>query len=159
MSVHVRTATRGDAALIAALIRELAVYERLEAEARATPADIEAALFAPAPRAFCEIAEVDGEAVGFALWFYNFSTFVGRSGLYLEDLFVRPQARGRGAGKTLLKALAQRCVAEGLGRMEWAVLDWNAPALAFYDALGSRSMDDWRIRRLTGEALKALAQG
>ena len=157
MSVAVRSARRDDCALVAALIRELAVYERLEHEAKATPADLAAALFEPAPRAFCEIVEVDGEAVGFALWFYNFSTFVGRSGLYLEDLFVRPQARGVGAGKALLRALAQRCVAEDLGRMEWAVLDWNAPALRFYDALGSRSLDDWRIRRLTGEALTRLA--
>ncbi len=144
---------------MAALIRELATYERLEHEAKASPDDIAAALFGPAPRAFCEIAEVDGEAVGFALWFYNFSTFVGRSGLYLEDLFVRPEVRGRGAGKTLLRALARRCVAENLGRMEWAVLDWNASALRFYDALGSRSLDDWRIRRLTGEALTKLAGG
>ena len=159
MSVSVRTAARPDCVLVAALIGELAVYERLAHEAKATPQEIEAALFGPSPRAFCEIVEVDGEAVGFALWFYNFSTFVGRSGLYLEDLFVRPQARGRGAGKALLKALAKRCVAEDLGRMEWAVLDWNAPALAFYDALGSRSLDDWRIRRLTGEALAKLAQG
>ena len=157
MSVAVRSARREDAALIVQLIAELAEYERLANEAEATPQDIEAALFGSAPRAFCEIAEVDGESVGFALWFYNFSTFVGRSGLYLEDLFVRPQARGRGAGKALLKALAQRCVAEDLGRMEWAVLDWNAPALAFYDTLGSRSLDDWRIRRLTGEALVKLA--
>ena len=154
-----RPAALPDCALVAALIGELAVYERLEHEAKATPDDIEAALFARAPRAFCEIAEMDGEAVGFALWFYNFSTFVGRSGLYLEDLFVRPQARGRGAGKALLSALARRCVAENLGRMEWAVLDWNAPALAFYDALGSRSLDDWRIRRLTGDALSTLARG
>ena len=159
MRVSVRTSGPQDCGLIAALIRELAVYERLEPEAKATPQDIEAALFAPVPRAFCEIVEVDGEAAGFALWFYNFSTFVGRSGLYLEDLFVRPQARGRGAGKALLSALAQRCVAEDLGRMEWAVLDWNAPALAFYDALGSRSLEDWRIRRLTGEALAKLANG
>ena len=159
MSVAVRSARREDAALIVQLIAELAEYERLAHEAKATAADLEAALFCDAPLAFCEIAEVDGEAVGFALWFYNFSTFVGRSGLYLEDLFVRPQARGRGAGKALLKALAQRCVAEDLGRMEWAVLDWNAPALAFYDALGSRSLDDWRIRRLTGEALAKLAEG
>ena len=157
MSVSVRPATRQDAALITALIGELAAYERLAQEAVATAADIEAALFAAQPRAFCEIVEVDGEAVGFALWFYNFSTFVGRSGLYLEDLFIRPQARGRGAGKALLQALARRCVDEGLGRMEWAVLDWNAPAIAFYDALGSRSLDDWRIRRLTGEALERLA--
>ena len=159
MSVSVRPAMRQDAALIAVLIGELAAYERLAQEAVATAADIEAALFTAQPRAFCEIAEVDGEAVGFALWFYNFSTFVGRSGLYLEDLFVRPKARGRGAGRALLRSLACRCVEEKLGRMEWAVLDWNAQAIAFYDALGSRSLDDWRIRRLTGEALATLAAG
>ena len=159
MSVIVRPARRGDAVLITALIRELADYERLAHEAKARPEDLETALFGLAPRAFCEIAEVDGEAVGFALWFYNFSTFVGRSGLYLEDLFVRPQARGRGAGLALLRQLARRCLAEDLGRMEWAVLDWNAPALRFYDALGSRSLDDWRIRRLTGDALARLAEG
>ena len=159
MSVQVRSARREDCALVADLILELAAYERLAHEARASAADLEAALFGPAPRAFCELAEVDGEAVGFALWFYNFSTFVGRSGLYLEDLFVRPRARGRGAGLALLRSLARRCVAEDLGRMEWAVLDWNAPALAFYDALGSRSLDDWRLRRLAGEALERLAQG
>ena len=158
MSVVVRPARREDCALIAALIGELAAYEKLAHEARATPADLEAALFA-SPRAFCEIAEVDGEAAGFALWFYNFSTFVGRPGLYMEDLFVRPQARGRGAGLALLRSLARRCVEEGLGRMEWAVLDWNAPAIAFYDALGSRSLDDWRLRRLTGEAMSRLGGG
>ncbi len=159
MSVSVRSARADDAVLIADLIGELAAYERLAHEAKATPADLARALFCDAPRAFCDLVEVDGEAVGFALWFYNFSTFVGRSGLYLEDLFVRPQARGRSAGLALLRTLARRCVAEDLGRMEWAVLDWNAPALAFYDALGSRSLDDWRIRRLTGEALARLAQG
>ena len=155
----VRPARRVDAALVAALIRELADYERLAGEAKATPEDLEAALFCEAPRAFCDLVEVDGQAVGFALWFYNFSTFVGRSGLYLEDLFVRPQARGRGAGLALLRSLARRCLAEDLGRMEWAVLDWNAPALRFYDALGSRSLDDWRLRRLAGDALSRLAQG
>ncbi len=159
MSVAIRPARREDCPLIAALIGELAAYEKLADQAKATPAVLEAALFAPTPRVFCEIAEVDGAAVGFALWFYNFSTFVGRSGLYLEDLFVRPGARGRGAGLALLRSLAARCVAEGLGRMEWAVLDWNAPAIAFYDALGSRSLDDWRLRRLDGEALARLGGG
>ena len=158
MSVAVRPAQRDDCTLVAALIGELAAYEKLAEQAKATPAVLEAALFAPTPRVFCEIAEVDGEAVGFALWFYNFSTFVGRGGVYLEDLFVRPQARGRGAGLALLRSLAGRCAAEGLGRMEWAVLDWNAPAIAFYDALGSRSLDDWRLRRLDGEALARLAE-
>ena len=159
MSVHIRPARRQDAPLIAALIGELAAYERLAHEAKASAADLERALFCEAPRAFCELAEVDGEGVGFAIWFYNFSTFVGRSGLYLEDLFVRPQARGRGAGLALLRSLARRCVAEELGRMEWAVLDWNASAIRLYDALGSRSLEDWRIRRLSGEALARLAQG
>jgi GNAT superfamily N-acetyltransferase len=159
VSAVVRPARREDAALIAELIGELATYERLAHEARATPADLEAALFGERPRVFCELVEVDGEPAGFALWFYNFSTFLGRHGLYLEDLFVRPQARGRGAGLALLRALARRCVAERLGRMEWAVLDWNAPAIRFYDQLGSKSLDDWRLRRLTGEALSRLAEG
>jgi GNAT superfamily N-acetyltransferase len=159
MPVEVRAAALADAPLIVALIAELAEYERLAHEAVATVAGIETALFGISPKAFCDIAEVEGEAVGLALWFYNFSTFVGRHGLYLEDLYVRPKARGRGAGKALLAHLARRCVEEKLGRMEWAVLDWNAPAIAFYDALGSVSMNDWRIRRLTGEALARLAQG
>jgi GNAT superfamily N-acetyltransferase len=158
MSVKIRSAVRSDAPLIVALIAELAAYERLAHEAVATVANIEAALFSAAPRAFCDLAEVDGETVGLALWFYNFSTFVGRHGLYLEDLYVRPDARGRGAGKALLAHLARRCVDEQLGRLEWSVLDWNAPAIAFYDALGSVSMDDWRIRRLTGSALQRLAE-
>ena len=159
VSVTVREAARSDCALITALIGELAEYEKLAHEAVAAPAEITVALFGATPRAFCDIAEIDGEAVGFALWFYNFSTFVGRHGLYLEDLFVRPSARGCGAGKALLRRLAQRCVDENLGRMEWAVLDWNAPAIGFYDSLGSTSLDDWRIRRLSGDALARLAGG
>ncbi len=121
-------------------------------------ADIEDALFTPNPRAFCDIAEADGEAVGFALWFYNYSTFKGRHGLYLEDLYVRPEARGKGAGKALLARLAKRCIDEGLFRLDWCVLDWNAPSIAFYDSLGAETMDDWIIRRLTGEPLRRLAQ-
>jgi GNAT superfamily N-acetyltransferase len=154
-----RAATPGDTGLVLAFIGELAAYERLAHAAVATAADIEAALFCDHPKAFCDLAEIEGEAVGFALWFYNFSTFVGRHGIYLEDLYVRPQARGVGIGRALLRRLAQRCVEEGLGRLEWAVLDWNTPAIAFYDSLGSVSMDDWRTRRLDGAALRALAQG
>ncbi len=154
-----RAATPGDMDLVLAFIGELAAYERLAHAAVATAADIEAALFCDHPKAFCDLAEVAGEAVGFALWFYNFSTFVGRHGLYLEDIYVRPQARGLGIGRALLRRLAQRCIDEGLGRLEWAVLDWNAPAIAFYDSLGSVSMDDWRTRRLDGAALQALAAG
>lgn len=159
MSVEIRAAQRADAPLIVSLIAELAEYERLAHEAVATVQDIKAALFGASPKAFCDLADVDGETVGLALWFYNFSTFVGRHGLYLEDLYVRPKARGQGAGKALLAHLARRCVDERLGRMEWSVLDWNAPAITFYDGLGSVSMDDWRIRRLTGEALERLAGG
>ena len=140
-------------------IRALAEYERLLDQVEADEADIAALLFAPHPRAFCDIAEWDGEPIGFALWFYNVSTFKGRCGIYLEDLFVRPEARGRGAGKALLAGLARRCLDEKLGRLEWAVLDWNAPSIAFYDALGAASLNDWIIRRVTGEALERLAGG
>ena len=140
-------------------IRALAEYERLLDQVEADEADIAALLFAPHPRAFCDIAEWDGEPIGFALWFYNVSTFKGRCGIYLEDLFVRPEARGRGAGKALLAGLARRCLDEKLGRLELAVLDWNAPSIAFYDALGAASLNDWIIRRVTGEALERLAGG
>ena len=103
------------------------------------------------------IAEADGRPVGFALWFYNYSTFRGRAGIYLEDLFVRPEARGVGAGKALLRRLAERCMEADLGRLEWAVLNWNAPSIAFYDSLGAGAMTEWTVRRLDGEALQRLA--
>ena len=159
MSLVVRSALPADAGLIFDFIRALADYEKLSHAVAASEADIAAALFAPAPRAFAEIAELDGTPVGFSLWFYSFSTFEGQHGIYLEDLFVVPQARGRGAARALLRSLAQRCVAEGLGRLEWAVLDWNAPAIAVYDRLGAAALDDWIIRRLTGPALQALSEG
>ncbi len=152
-----RAATPADAALIHQFILDLADYEKLLDAVEATQADTAAALFGERPRAFADIAEIGGEPVGFALWFYNYSTFVGRHGIYLEDLFVRPEARGSGAGKALLANLAKRCVDEGLGRLEWSVLDWNAPSIAFYDRLGAASMNEWIIRRLTGENLRALA--
>lgn len=153
----IRAAAPADAPLIMGFIRELAEYERLSHAVEASEADIARDLFGPTPRAFCDIAEVDGAPIGFALWFYNYSTFRGRAGIYLEDLFVRPDARGHGAGKALLRRLARRCVDEGLGRLEWAVLDWNAPAIGFYDALGAEALDDWIVRRMTGEALTKLA--
>lgn len=155
--VTIRVATVADAPLILSFIRELAEYERLLHEVDATEGDIRRDLFGENPRAFCDIAEADGTPVGFALWFYNYSTFRGRAGIYLEDLFVRPEARGLGAGKALLSRLAQRCVEADLGRLEWAVLDWNAPSIAFYDSLGAAAMTDWTVRRLDGEALKKLA--
>lgn len=157
MSVTVRVATLADAPLILSFIRELAEYERLLHEVEATEADIRRDLFGENPRSFCEIAEHDGQPVGFALWFYNYSTFQGRAGIYLEDLFVRPEARGVGAGKALLRKLAQRCMDADLGRLEWAVLNWNTPSIEFYDSLGASRKDDWTVRRLDGEALERLA--
>ena len=153
----IRPAAPADAALVLALIRELAEYERLAHEVDATEGMIAAALFGESPRVFCDIAECDGEGAGFALWFYNFSTFRGRHGIYLEDLFVRPAFRGNGIGKALLANLARRCAAEALARLEWAVLDWNEPALGFYRRLGAETMDGWTVHRLSGEALATLA--
>jgi GNAT superfamily N-acetyltransferase len=157
MAVSVRPARRADAPVIYGFIRDLADYEKLLHAVKATERDITELLFGAAPRAACEIAEVDGQPVGFALWFYNVSTFEGRAGIYVEDLFVEPNARGQGAGKALLAALAKRCVDENLGRLEWSVLDWNAPAIDFYDSVGAGSMDEWTVRRLSGAALAALA--
>jgi GNAT superfamily N-acetyltransferase len=159
MSVSVRVASPADIALILRFIRDLADYERLLHEVEATEEDLRRDLFGENPRAFCDIAEHDGEPVGFALWFYNYSTFRGRAGIYLEDLFVEPGARGVGAGKALLQRLAQRCVEADLGRLEWAVLNWNAPSIAFYDSLGASAKDDWTVRRLDGDALAKLAAG
>jgi GNAT superfamily N-acetyltransferase len=157
MTVTVRAASPIDTALILRFIRELADYERLLHEVEATEDDIRRDLFGENPRAFCEIAEADGTPVGFALWFYNYSTFQGRAGIYVEDLFVEPEARGRGAGKALLRRLAQRCVDAELGRLEWAVLNWNTPSIAFYDSLGAGAKAGWTVRRLDGEALTRLA--
>ncbi len=157
--LEIRPARPEDASLVHGLILDLADYERLTHEAVVTTADVERALFGEPPRAYCDIAWQDGAGVGFALWFYNFSTFVGRAGIWLEDLYVRPAARGNGVGKALLAGLARRCQSENLGRLEWAVLDWNAPSIAFYDSLGASALTDWTTRRLTGEAISRLAQG
>lgn len=156
MGVTIRDAVRGDAPVILDFIRALAEYERLAHEAVATTADIERELFGPSPRVFCQLAEVDGKPAGFALWYYTFSTFQGRHGIWLEDLFVNPEMRGSGVGKALLADLAQRCVREGLGRYEWNVLDWNQPSIDFYVSQGAIFLDDWRRCRVTGEALDKL---
>ena len=156
MSVTIRAARTGDERVIVDLVRALADYERLAHEVEATADGLAAALFSEAPRVFCDIAEADGAVAGFALWFYTFSTFRGRHGIYLEDLFVRPEHRGQGAGKALLRHLARRCVDEGLGRFEWSVLDWNEPAIAFYRSQGARLLDDWTMCRVDGAALAAL---
>jgi GNAT superfamily N-acetyltransferase len=158
VAVTVRPAAPADAGLVFGFICALAEYEKLAHAVAASEADIATALFGPAPRAFAEIAELDGKPVGFSLWFYTFSTFEGRHGIWLEDLFVQPQSRGRGAARALLSSLAQRCMRQGLARLEWAVLDWNAPAIAVYDRLGADALDDWTVRRLTGPALKALSE-
>lgn len=158
MALTVRPAVAADTAVIMGFIRALADYERLLHEVEATEADLAGHLLGETPRLFCDIAEQDGAPVGFAIWFYNYSTFRGRHGIYLEDLFVVPEARGLGAGKALLRALAQRCEAQGLARLEWAVLNWNAPAIAFYDGLGAGAQTEWTVRRLTDEALTRLAR-
>ena len=157
MSLSIRAAGKADATLIFALVCELADYEKLRSEVVATPEAIRAALFAKEPRLFCDIAEWNGEPAGFSVWFLNFSTFRGRHGLYVEDLFVRPAFRGNGIGKALMQRLARRCIEQGLARFEWAVLDWNVPGLAFYRSIGAQVMDEWKICRLTGTALQAFA--
>jgi GNAT superfamily N-acetyltransferase len=153
----VRPARREDVPAIVALIRELAVYEKLEHLATATPETLEPHLFGARPACECLVGEQDGEVVGFALYFHNFSTFLCRPGLYLEDLFVRPSARGTGLGKALLRRLAAIAVERGCGRFEWSVLDWNTSAQAFYAAMGATMLPDWRICRVTGDALRQLA--
>ena len=158
MSLIVRAVINSDVAIVQAFILALAEYEKLAHEVEVTRADIERDLFGLAPRLFCDIAEADGKPIGFAVWFYNYSTFQGCHGIYLEDLFVVPEARGLGGGKALLRSLAQRCAAEGLGRLEWAVLNWNAPSIAFYDSIGASAKTDWTTRRLSGEALSNLAK-
>jgi len=158
MSVTIRRARPGEAGLVLSFVRELADYEKLLHELEATETDIDAALFCDNPRLFCEIAEWQREAVGFVVWFLNFSTFSGRSGIYLEDLFVRPSHRGNGIGKAMLVHLARECVANGWSRLQWSVLDWNTPSIVFYKSLGAVLMDEWTVCRVSGPALKALAE-
>jgi diamine N-acetyltransferase len=157
MSLNIRRARPGEAGLVLAFISELAEYEKLSHEVEATEQMIADALFGDHPELYCAIAEWDGEAVGFAVWFANFSTFSGRRGIYLEDLYVRPSHRGRGLGKALLAYLARECVANGWSRLQWSVLDWNTPSIAFYKSLGAVMMDDWTLCRVTGPALARLA--
>jgi GNAT superfamily N-acetyltransferase len=156
-AVTVRAATAQDVPLVLAFIRELAVYERLEHQVVATQADLTTALFGARPYAEVVFACLDGREVGFALFFHNFSTFRGKPGIYLEDLFVRPESRGRGVGKRLLAWLAALALERGCARLDWAVLDWNEPSIGFYKGLGAVALDDWMIMRLTGEALGRLA--
>src|ERR1700744_2458005 len=157
MSLNIRRVRPGEAGLVLSLLRELADYEKLLHEFEVTEADIGAALFADNPILFCEIAEWNGESVGLAVWFLNFSTFSGKPGIYLEDLFVRPAFRGKGIGKALLVHLAKACVSNGWSRVQWAVLDWNTPSIEFYKSLGPQLKGKWTICRFSGPALAALA--
>ena len=156
--IAIRPAVPADAGLILAFIRELGEYERLSHEVVADEAGLAAQLFGKRPRAEVLIAEVDGDGAGFALFFHNFSTFVGKPGLYLEDLFVRPAFRGHGLGKRLMVRLARIAIERGCGRFEWSVLDWNTPAIDFYRSLGATGMDEWTVQRVSGDALRALAE-
>ena len=157
MSVTIRPAVEDDLDLIIGFVRALAEYERLADEVRLDRARFADHLFGPHPAVEVLIAELDGIPVGFALFFHNFSTFEGARGVYLEDLFVVPEARGSGAGRALLSGLAQLAVQRGCARLEWSVLDWNQSAIAFYRSIGARGMDEWTVNRLDGEGLKMLA--
>ena len=157
MPLSIRAAVPDDLAAIHRFILALADYEKLAHAVKADPAMLARYLFGPRPMAEVLIAEQDGDAIGFALFFHNFSTFEGRPGIYLEDLFVVPHARGSGAGKALLAHLAALAIERDCARLEWAVLDWNAPAIAFYRAIGAQPMDEWTVQRVDGVALHALA--
>ena len=157
MTVSIRPATPADLPLIAQFIRDLAAYEKLSHEVRFDEAKLGEKLFGPRPYAEVLIGELGGAPQGFALFFHNFSTFEGRPGIYLEDLFVRPEARGSGLGKALLAHLAQLCSTRDCARLEWSVLDWNAPSIGFYQSLGAKLMDEWTVMRVDGDALTKLA--
>lgn len=156
-ALQIQTAAPGDVPDILRLIRALADYEQLSHEVVASESMLHEALFGPAPKAEALVARHGQETVGFALFFHNFSTFLGRAGIYLEDLFVEPGFRGRGIGKALLEHIAGLALERGCGRFEWSVLDWNEPAIRFYRSLGARVMPEWRICRVDGAALEALA--
>jgi GNAT superfamily N-acetyltransferase len=147
-----------DCEKILELIKDLAEYEKAPHEVKATVKDLEATLFSSQPSAFCDLVKVDGETVGFAIWFLNYSTWQGKYGIYLEDLFIKPEFRGVGYGKALLKHLAKLCIENGYGRLQWWVLDWNKPAIDFYLSLGAKAMDEWTVFRLSGDALQNLAE-
>jgi GNAT superfamily N-acetyltransferase len=154
----IRPARPGDEAAIYQLICDLASYEHALPEVTGSQDDLQQALFGPQPPAFAHVAEHQGQIAGFALWFRNYSTWTGRPGIYLEDLYVQPELRGHGYGRALLAELAALCVERGYGRLEWSVLDWNAPAIGFYQSLDAVAMDEWTVHRLTGAALQALAE-
>lgn len=153
----IRPATADDVPSMVGLVRELATYERAAEEVELTPELLDAALFGDHPKVFAHVAVVEGEVAGFALWFVSFSTWLGRHGIYLEDLYVRPEHRGEGLGKALFAELARVCVERSYGRLEWSVLDWNTPAVDFYRAHGATPQDEWTVFRVTGDSLRELA--
>ncbi len=159
MSLHIRPATADDAELILRFITELAIYEKAEHEVKTDAAGIRDSLFAEGSTAHGLICEHEGQPIGYAVYFFNYSTWLGKHGLYLEDLYISPEARGLGAGKSMLRHLAQLAVARGCGRFEWSVLDWNKPAIDFYESFGARPQSEWVGYRLTGQALLDFAAG
>ncbi|QVM93270.1 GNAT family N-acetyltransferase [Pseudomonas entomophila] len=159
MSLTIRPAVRGDAQQILAFITELADYERARHEVVATLADIERSLFDEGSTVRSLMCERDGQAIGFAVYFYSYSTWLGRNGIYLEDLYVTPEQRGDGAGRKLLRHIAREALANNCGRLEWSVLDWNEPAIGFYQSLGAQPQDEWVRYRLDGERLRQFAEG
>jgi GNAT superfamily N-acetyltransferase len=156
--MNIRKADPSDVEVIAELIRDLAIYERAQEQVAITHEQLHESFFGNEPRVFCELVESDeGSVAGFAVWFLNYSTWTGHYGVYLEDLFVRPQYRGRGFGRALLARLAEECVSNGYSRLQWSVLDWNTPAIEFYESLGAESMSEWTVFRLSGTSLDRLA--
>jgi len=156
--MQIRPARRDEVGIVLQLIHDLAVYERAPNEVEATEKELLETIFSSDPKVFCDLVEVDGEIAGMAIWFLNYSTWQGKHGIYLEDLFIKPEYRGRGYGKALLKHLAKICDDKGYGRFQWWVLDWNSPAIEFYRSLGAVAMDEWTVYRVSGQALNELGK-
>ena len=156
--MNIRPARKEEVGIVLQLIHDLAHYEKAPDEVEATEKELLTTMFAEEPRVFCDLVEVDGDIAGMAIWFLNYSTWQGKHGIYLEDLFIKPEFRGRGFGKALLQHLARICEEKGYGRFQWWVLDWNSPAIEFYRSLGAVAMDEWTVYRVSGEALKDLGK-
>jgi GNAT superfamily N-acetyltransferase len=156
--LKIRPAEREEAGVVLQLIHDLAHYEKAPNEVEATERELLSTIFSEDPKVFCDVVEVDGDIAGMAIWFLNYSTWQGKHGIYLEDLFIKPEFRGRGYGKALLQHLARICDEQGYGRFQWWVLDWNSPAIEFYRSLGAVAMDEWTVYRVSGQALKELGQ-
>jgi len=156
--MKIRPARQEEVGIVLQLIHDLAVYEKAPNEVEATEKELLETIFSSDPKVFCDLVEVDGEIAGMAIWFLNYSTWQGKHGIYLEDLFIKPEFRGRGYGKALLKHLAKICDEKGYGRFQWWVLDWNSPAIEFYRSLGAIAMDEWTVYRVSGQALKELGE-